>query len=208
MRGLDVRIPRALRARGAAGRAVRCYNGGVRSAFTIFDTVLGHAAMIWRDGGLVGVHLPEPDAERTRSGVLRRFPEAAPGDPPPEVDEAIAGIQALLRGESVDLAGVELDLSGCPDFHRRVYDIARAIPPGRTLTYGEVAERLGDPLLARAVGQALGQNPWPIVVPCHRVLAAGGRAGGFSARGGVKTKLKLLEIEGALAPESLPLFAR
>ena len=84
--------------------------------------------------------------------------------------------------------------------------IARAIPPGSTLTYGEIARRLGDPGAAQAVGQAMGHNPWPIVVPCHRVLGAGGKVGGFSAPGGAKTKLRMLEIEGALKPERLPLF--
>ncbi|MFC3076943.1 methylated-DNA--[protein]-cysteine S-methyltransferase [Phenylobacterium terrae] len=180
----------------------------MQTAFAIFDTALGHAAVVWRETGIVGVHLPELEPERTRAGVLRRYPEAAPAEPPAGVAAAILGVQALLRGEAADLTGVELDLSASPAFNRRVYEIARAIPPGRTLTYGEVAEQLGDPLLARAVGQALGQNPCAIIVPCHRVLAAGGRTGGFSARGGVKTKLKLLEIEGALAPDTLPLFAR
>ena len=180
----------------------------MQTAFSIFETALGPAAIVWRDSGIVGVHLPEAAVERVRSGVLRRHPGAVPADPPPAVAEAIGGVQALLRGEAADLAEVRLDLSACPAFNRRVYEVARAIPAGQTLTYGEVAERLGDPALARAVGQALGQNPCPIVVPCHRVLAAGGRTGGFSARGGVRTKLKLLEIEGALAPESLPLFAR
>lgn len=180
----------------------------MQTAFAIFETALGHAAVVWRTAGIVGVHMPEAEAERTRAGVLRRYPDAAPSEPPPDVAEAIAGVQGLLRGEAADLTGVALDLSACPAFNRRVYDIARAIAPGKTLTYGDIAERLGDPLLARAVGQAMGRNPCPIVVPCHRVLAAGGRTGGFSARGGVKTKLKLLEIEGALAPESLPLFAR
>lgn len=180
----------------------------VTTAFAVFDTALGRAAVAWRDSGLVGVELPEPDAARVGAGLLRRHPEAVEAEPPPDVAEAVERIQALLRGEPADLSGVLLDLSTVSAFNRRVYEIARAIPPGGTLTYGEIAERLGDLTLARAVGQALGQNPWPIVVPCHRVLAAGGRTGGFSGRGGVGTKLKLLEIEGALAPDTLPLFAR
>ena len=101
---------------------------------------------------------------------------------------------------------VELDTTGLAAFSARVYEISRAIPPGRTLTYGDIAKRLGDLSRSRAVGQALGANPWPIVVPCHRILAAGGRKGGFSAPGGTDTKLRMLEIEGALAPETLPLF--
>lgn len=180
----------------------------VQTAFAIFETALGHAAVVWRQAGLVGVHLPEDTPGRALAGVLRRSPDAQGAEPPAWVGEVIARIEALLRGQAADLTQVDLDLSQIRPFDRRVYQIARAIPPGRTLTYGQVAERLGDPALARAVGQALGRNPWPIVVPCHRVLAAGGRTGGFSARGGARTKLRLLEIEGALAVESLPLFAR
>jgi methylated-DNA-[protein]-cysteine S-methyltransferase len=123
------------------------------------------------------------------------------------VRRAIDGIVALLRGEASDLSSVALDMERVPPFHRRVYDIARTIPPGATLSYGEIAARLGDPSVARAVGQALGQNPFAIVVPCHRVLAAGRRSGGFSAPGGVRTKLLLLEIEGARASGIPTLFA-
>ncbi len=97
----------------------------------------------------------------------------------------------------VDLSNIVLDMHGVPPFHQRVYALARGITPGETLTYGEIALRLGDSGLARAVGQALGHNPFAPVVPCHRVLAAGGRAGGFSANGGVDTKLRLLQIERA-----------
>ncbi|RZJ10583.1 MAG: MGMT family protein, partial [Haliea sp.] len=96
-----------------------------------------------------------------------------------------------------DLSDIPLDMAGVPPFHRRVYEIARAIPPGRVLTYGEVAQRLGEPGAARAVGQALGHNPFAPVIPCHRVLAANRQGGGFSAGGGVSTKLRMLEIERA-----------
>ena len=114
---------------------------------------------------------------------------------------------ALLNGERRDLNDVTIDTQALPAFNRKVYDIARTIPPGATLTYGEIAERLGDKLLARAVGQALGENPIPLIVPCHRVLAAGGKTGGFSAPGGVVTKLQLLTIEGA-EPGGPTLFER
>ena len=92
-----------------------------------------------------------------------------------------------------------VDLERVPEFNAKVYEIARRIPAGETLTYGQIAVKLGDRLLARDVGAALGKNPWPIVVPCHRVTAAGGKLGGFTARGGADTKLRLLEIEGAAA---------
>jgi methylated-DNA-[protein]-cysteine S-methyltransferase len=114
-----------------------------------------------------------------------------------DVQRGIDGIVALLRGEQRDLNDVSIDAEDLPAFNRKVYDITRAIPPGATLTYGEIAERLGDKLLARDVGQALGQNPIPLIVPCHRVLAASGKTGGFSAPGGVASKLRLLTIEGA-----------
>jgi methylated-DNA-[protein]-cysteine S-methyltransferase len=113
---------------------------------------------------------------------------------------AVARIQALLQGAPDDLLDVELDMTNIPEFQQRVYAVTRAIPPGRTLSYGEVGEvaaRIGEPGAARAVGQALGRNPFAPVVPCHRVLAAGTGAGGFSARGGVATKLRLLQIEQA-----------
>lgn len=110
---------------------------------------------------------------------------------------AVDDIVGLLGGEARDLRYVEIDIHGVPEFNRRVYAIARTIPFGATLSYGEIAERLGDRMLAREVGQALGQNPMPIIIPCHRVLAAGGKIGGFSAPGGADTKLRLLAIEGA-----------
>jgi methylated-DNA-[protein]-cysteine S-methyltransferase len=103
----------------------------------------------------------------------------------------------LLAGEEVDLGEVELDLSDVPEFQREVYRVARSLPRGVTMTYGEVAARVGAAGAAQAVGQAMGHNPFPIVVPCHRVVAAGGGNGGFSAPGGVDTKLRLLAIEGA-----------
>jgi len=117
--------------------------------------------------------------------------------PPTEVQCAIDAILSLLDGEATDLSFITLDMDGVPDFHRRVYGVARTIQPGSTMTYGDIAARLGDPGAARAVGQALGRNPFVLVVPCHRVLAARGKTGGFSATGGTSTKLTLLAIEGA-----------
>jgi methylated-DNA-[protein]-cysteine S-methyltransferase len=116
--------------------------------------------------------------------------------PPPNVQLAIDGIVALLQGEPSDLSAIALDMEGVAPFHRRVYEVARMIPPGKTLAYGEVAARLGAAGASRAVGQALGHNPFPIVVPCHRVVSAGGKIGGFSAHGGAATKRRMLAIEG------------
>ncbi|MBX3483603.1 methylated-DNA--[protein]-cysteine S-methyltransferase [Phenylobacterium sp.] len=167
--------------------------------YAFFETAIGIAGIAWNAAGLVACHLPERDAEPARRSFLRRFPEATEAEIPVLLAPTVEGVRALLRGEKADLSAAPLDLSQTPEFHARVYAIARAIPPGETLTYGEIAVKLGDRLLARDVGQALGRNPWPIVVPCHRVTAAGGKPGGFSARGGVNTKLKLLGIEGAPA---------
>ena len=174
--------------------------------FALFDTAIGACAIAWGDGGVVGVRFPEATTERTRATVARRFPAAAEADPPGVVREAIGRIVALLDGEPADLTGVALDLGGVSDFQRRVYAVARRIPPGRTMTYGEIAAELGDRNLAREVGQALGRNPFPIIVPCHRVLAAGGRTGGFSARGGVDAKMRLLTIEKARTDDAPLLF--
>jgi len=169
--------------------------------FTLFDTAIGVCAVAWTARGLIGVQLPEGNADATRARMRKRFPEAVERAPDGLAQQAIRGIIALLNGEKRDLADIAIDDSATPEFNARVYKIVRQIPPGQTLTYGEVAERLGDKTLARAVGQAMGQNPCPVVMPCHRVLAASGgngaRTGGFSAPGGVVTKLKLLTIEGA-----------
>ena len=181
--------------------------------FALFDTALGACGVAWGERGLIGVQLPEASEAKTRARMRRRFPEARESSPPPSVERAVEGIVALLGGEPIDLAAVALDMDGVPPFDRRVYEVARTIPPGATLSYGEIAARLGAPGDARAVGHALAHNPFPLVVPCHRVLAAGGKVGGFSANGGVATKLRLLSIEHArtsAAPslfEDLPLVA-
>jgi len=165
--------------------------------FALFDTAIGRCGVAWGDRGIAGLQLPEADEQQTRARMLQRYPTAGESIPPSEVRQALDRIAALLNGEPSDLSVVPLDMDGVPPFHRRVYEVARRIPPGATLSYGEIAARLGAPCAARAVGQALGQNPFPIVVPCHRVLAAGGKLGGFSAHGGVGTKLRMLAIEGA-----------
>jgi methylated-DNA-[protein]-cysteine S-methyltransferase len=174
--------------------------------YSLFETAIGLCGVAWSQAGLTGVMLPLMEGGDPRSWMTRRHPQAIEAAPPPAVAAAITGMQALLRGEKRDLLEVALDDAGTAPLNAQVYAIARAIPPGETLTYGDIARRLGDVSLSRAVGQALGANPWPIVVPCHRVLAAGGGKGGFSAPGGADTKLRMLEIEGALSPDTLPLF--
>ena len=153
------------------------------------------------------MQLPEGSEHATRARVQRRYPAAREAAPSVEMRRVINDITGLLSGEPRDLSYVTIDAAGVADFNRRVYDIARSIPAGSTLSYGEVAERLGDRMLARDVGRALGENPTPIIVPCHRVLGAGGKPGGFSAPGGLDTKLRLLTIEGAQLGEPT-LFGR
>ena len=185
----------------------------MKQNFALFETAIGTCGIVWTARGVVGVQLPEANAEATRARVRRRHPAADEAVPPPEAQRAIDGIVALLAGEKRDLNDIAIDDSGQPAFNKQVYAIVRKIPPGATMTYGEIAERLGDRALSREVGQAMGENPTPLVMPCHRVLAAGGKTGGFSASGGIVTKLRLLTIEGAQPGgptlfENLPLAAR
>ncbi len=165
--------------------------------FALFDTEIGRCGLAWGEHGILGVQLPEANAGRTRARLLERFPEARETALEGEANRAREGIVSLLRGEPADLSAIPLDMESVPPFHRRVYTAARKLEAGTTATYGALAERIGAPGAARAVGQALARNPFAIIVPCHRVVASNGRMGGFSANGGITTKLRLLAIEGA-----------
>jgi methylated-DNA-[protein]-cysteine S-methyltransferase len=167
------------------------------NGIALFATAIGSCGIAWTDDGISGVQLPEATEAVTQSRLSRHHPGATIATPPPDIAHAIDRINRLLAGEADDLRDIEIDLVGVPEFNRRVYDVARGVGPGQTTTYGEIAAALGSPRAAREVGQALGRNPVPLIVPCHRVLAAGGKVGGFSAQGGVTTKLRLLDIEGA-----------
>lgn len=170
-------------------------DGGL--AWVVFPTSIGHCALVWDERGtVVGSTLPQGGAEQVRRAVSRWYPGAAAAEPPAPVARVVAAVRALLDSGTGDLADVPLEMGAVPEFDRRVYEVVRGIPPGQTLTYGEVAARLGAPGAAQAVGQALGRNPFPPIVPCHRVLAAGRKVGGFSARGGPRTKLRMLAAEG------------
>lgn len=166
-----------------------------------FDTPLGACAVAWSAAGLVYVQLPEATAAATAARLQRRCPTAhRDGAPPADVRRAIDGMRALLTTGRADLRDVPLDDGGISSFQRAVYQRTADVPAGATTTYGALADRLGERTLARAVGRALAANPWALVVPCHRVLAAHGRPGGFSADGGSATKLWLLAIERAAPP--------
>lgn len=176
------------------------------AGFAVFPTTIGSCGIAWEGDVIVGAQLPEEDEPRTRSRVRRRFPELAEASPPAWVARVIERVQALLDGARDDLMDVPLAMDRVPEFNRRVYVIARAIAPGRTRTYGDIAKELGDAHASRAVGQALGHNPFAPIVPCHRVLAANNAGGGFSATGGVATKLRMLQIEHAQLGEQRGLF--
>jgi methylated-DNA-[protein]-cysteine S-methyltransferase len=174
------------------------------SGSAVFDTPLGHAGLAWNTRGLTAVVLPSRD----RAAVRARLAGAgAETEPPPALAAARAGIIALLSGEPADLASVPVDLTAASEFDRRVYEAARAVGPGAITTYGEIATRIGAPREAREVGAALGRNRHPLVVPCHRVIAADGTLGGFSAPGGTATKRRLLELERAPVAHQPSLFA-
>ena len=175
-------------------------------AYTLFDTPLGRCGIAWNARGIAGLQLPEASESATKAKLLERHANAEPGSPPQAVQRAIDGINALLRGEASDLSSVPLDMIGVPPFHRRVYEAVRAIPPGASLSYGEVAAKAEAPGAARAVGQAMRRTPFSILVPCHRVFAAGGKIGGYSAHGGLATKLRLLSLEAAAAEGAAALF--
>ena len=167
------------------------------TGFATFDTAIGRCALVWRGAFVVGVALPEGDEPALRAHLASRFPLAREAVPGGAIADAIGAVAALLSGAQVDLAPVEVDLAELAVFERHVLAATRAIPRGEVRTYGEIARAIGSPGAARAVGRTLGRNPIPIIIPCHRVLAAGGRSGGFSAPGGTSTKFRLLAIEGA-----------
>ncbi|MBL8341242.1 MAG: methylated-DNA--[protein]-cysteine S-methyltransferase [Rubrivivax sp.] len=175
----------------------------------VFDTAIGPCGLAWNGQALIQVLLPAGGEARATAALLHHLTAGAPALPPPWpafVQQAVVAMQALLRGEAASLAGVPLAWARVGAFERRVYEATQRLGPGETSTYGDIARQLGDPAAARAVGVALGRNPWPLVVPCHRVLAAGGRLGGFSAPGGVATKERLLVIEAPLARRDADLF--
>lgn len=169
----------------------------------LFETSIGTCGVAWGPRGIVCIQLPEKSAAATRARLDRAAPDAQDAEPPPAVRAAIDAMTRHLEGRPANLTSIELDMSNVPAFYGKVYRASRAIPSGQVASYGEIAARIGSPDAARAVGQALGKNPFAIVVPCHRVVASGKKAGGFSAHGGLATKRRMLAIEGyALEPQT------
>jgi methylated-DNA-[protein]-cysteine S-methyltransferase len=174
--------------------------------YTVFDTTIGRCGIAWGDLGILGVQLPEAREIETRRRLFQLYPDARELRPPPEIQTAIDGIAALLRGKVADFSEVRLDVTSIRPFDGRVYDFTRTIPRGETLTYGEVASRLRASGATHSVAQALSRNPFMIIVPCHRVLEAGGYADKISPNGGSISKRRLLSIEGAGSSRSKTLF--
>ena len=165
--------------------------------FAIVPTPLGAFGVVWFDAGIARTWMHDRTDEGTRRQIRRAYPTAVEADPPIEIRAAMEDVAALLAGDR-RMPCVELDMGGIPEFDQRVYEVARAIQPGETMTYGAVAKALGEePMRARDVGVALSRNPFAPIVPCHRVVAANGQLGGYSAPGGTSTKRRLLELEGA-----------
>jgi len=184
---------------GASGVMTGC-------GYTVFDTAIGRCGIAWGDSGVLGVQLPEAREIETRRRLLRLYSEARELRPPLNVEFAIEGIVALLRGQPSDLSDVTLDMSGVHAFNARVYAFTRTIPRGETRTYGDVASSLRASGAAHSVAQAISKNPFMIIVPCHRVLEAGSYADKISPNGGAISKRRLLSIEGAGSPSSKTLF--
>jgi methylated-DNA-[protein]-cysteine S-methyltransferase len=165
--------------------------------YCIFETANGFCGIAWSDAGITRFQLPTKSAEAAERMMLRRTPEAEPGAPPPTVSAAVAAVKRYFEGEETDFSQLALDLDGQDEFCKRVYAVTRRVKWGQTTTYGTVAKEMqGGPEAARDVGQAMARNPIPLIIPCHRVLAASGKLGGFSAPGGASSKMRMLALEG------------
>ena len=176
--------------------------GQAAQHYLVFETGYGFCGIAWSAAGITRFQLPTRSSEATERLLLRRIPDAVPGALPEDVAETVAAVRRYFEGEAVDFSQTKLDLGEQDPFFARIYDAARQVGWGRTTTYGALAKELGaGPEAAREVGQAMAKNPVALIIPCHRVLAAGGKLGGFSAPGGSATKMHMLTLEGVdLAP--------
>jgi methylated-DNA-[protein]-cysteine S-methyltransferase len=169
----------------------------MKHSYQVFETASGYCGIAWNDSGVSRFQLPTKSADATEKLLLRRIPDAVRATPPVAVADTIEAVKRYFAGEPVDFSAVKLDLADQDDFFRRIYDAARQLGWGQTTTYGTLARQLGaGPEAARDVGQAMAKNPVALIIPCHRVLAAGGKIGGFSAPGGSTAKQRMLELEG------------
>lgn len=168
------------------------------TGYAVFETELGFAGIAWNDAGVRRFQLPSADATATCGSLLRRAREAKAAVPPVPIAQTIETVKRYFAGDRVDFSDVTLDLTDQSDAFREIYATARRVGYGETTTYGRVAKEIGRTgwEAAREVGQAMARNPVALIIPCHRVLAAGGKLGGFSAPGGAETKVKMLSLEG------------
>jgi methylated-DNA-[protein]-cysteine S-methyltransferase len=165
--------------------------------YSIFATASGFCGIAWRGARIARFQLPARSATETKSNLLRRVRGAAPGTPSPDMEKIITAVKRYFEGENIDFSDIDIDLGGQDELFLRIYAAARRVGWGRTTTYGTLTKELGlGPEFARDVGQAMARNPVPLIIPCHRVLAAGGKVGGFSAPGGSTSKIRMLELEG------------
>ena len=173
--------------------------------YTTFETAIGYMAIAWTEKGICQLQLPEESEAKTRTQLKKKLPDATQAEPSAIVQKAIKLIKLHLEGTPQDMRGIPLDLSRCTEFSRQVYEAARQVKAGQVVTYGDIADRIGQRAASRAVGRALGSNPVAIIVPCHRIIGKGGNMTGFSAFGGCDTKMRLLSIERALASDRVTL---
>ena len=173
-------------------------------AYTLFGTELGKCGIAWKESArsneaplVIGFQLPEATEQLTEARMAERSAAHRANTIPPRISELIKRVKLHFKGQAQDFRDVDLDVETAGDFSKQVYEAARAIPSGRTVTYGQLAEASGHPGAARAVGQVMSRNPIPLIIPCHRVLASGSKPGGFSAYGGLDTKTKMLNVEEA-----------
>ncbi|EFI51709.1 methylated-DNA--[protein]-cysteine S-methyltransferase [Afipia sp. 1NLS2] len=172
-------------------------------SYAVFETASGFCGIAWSDDGITRFQLPTDNAAATERLLLRRMSNAKAAEPTPDITGVIDVVRRYFEGSEVDFSDLNLDLEGQDDLFKQIYALARRLPWGQTTTYGALAKEIdADPRLARDVGQAMAKNPIPLIIPCHRVLAAGGKVGGFSAPGGAASKVRMLELEGVvMAPE-------
>lgn len=165
--------------------------------YLIFETVGGFCGIAWNAIGITRFQLPTSSTDSTERLLLRRIPGAEPATPTPAITDAVAAVKRYFQGEPTDFSAIKLDLTGQDPLFKQIYDAARQVGWGHTTTYGALAKQLGaGPEAARDVGQAMAKNPVALIIPCHRVLAAGNKIGGFSAPGGSSSKQRMLELEG------------
>lgn len=174
--------------------------------YCLFDTAIGAVGVAWSADGITRLQLPEVNRSATQHRLRGHSASTAESQPPPKIARATEAVQRYMAGERIDFSGIALDLTGVGPFHRSIYETLRRVGWGETTTYGALARQTGDPGASRAVGQAMGRNPIPVIIPCHRVLASGGKPGGFSAFGGTVTKQRLLELEGVYLDGGAPLL--